>query len=155
MYWNNKYNDAAALKNGDVDPLELPTIISVMSNQRCAKVPISDIEAIEQEGRKLHLVTGYDDFICYERIDKVAPLLLNRNFYRPMKSLIINFDRVKEVDTEEVLFVSGQSMTMGKNNLTKLRMAYKRFLKKYPPFIDCDGESNVALVAEKEIIFPE
>lgn len=105
-----------------------------MSNKRCAKVPIKDIEAIEQEGRKLHIITGNDEFVCYEKIDRVAPLLLNKNFYRPMKSLIVNFDKVKEVTSQEVSFYSGQSISMGKNNLCKLRGAYKRFLKNYPPF---------------------
>lgn len=137
MYWNNRVTGTEInrhnAENGQNRVMEFDAI-SIMSSKRCAKVPIKDIEAIEQEGRKLHIITGDDDFTCYEKIDRIAPLLLNKNFFRPMKSLIVNFDNVKEVSGQEVEFISGQSISMGKNNLTKLRMAYKRFLKNYPPF---------------------
>lgn len=147
MYWNNRIGAFGGYRAHGHDGMKKPDAISIMSNTRCAKVPIDDIEAIEQEGRRLHIITGMDDYICYERIDKVAPLLINRNFYRAMKSIIVNFDRVKEVTSQEVIFVSGQSMAMGKNNLSKLRKAYRSFLQS-------EGEySNTVLyqaVAEKK-----
>ncbi len=129
MYWNNRIGAFGGYRAHGHDGMKKPDAISIMSNTRCAKVPIDDIEAIEQDGRRLHIITGMDDYICYERIDKVAPLLINRNFYRAMNSIIVNFDRVKEVTSQEVLFVSGQSMAMGKNNLSKLRKAYRSFLQ--------------------------
>lgn len=144
MYWNYKYNDVEMMRNGNVRREDLPDTICIMNNTRCAKVNIDDIEAVEQEGRKLHIITGSDDFICYEKIDKLAPLLLNRSFFRPMKSLILNLERVKEVTVHEVMFVSGQSMTMGKNNMLKLRRAYRNYILRYPPFTEIEHLDHVA-----------
>lgn len=114
----------------------LPEYISIVSASRCAKIKIDDIEIIEQEGRKIHIVTAERDYAYYERMNSVALMLVGRSFYRVMKGLIINFDQVREVKGYYVSFYSGQIVTMGKNSMSKTKQAYKRYLLKYPPFTD-------------------
>lgn len=125
--------------------------ISIMSNTRYARVPIKDIELIEQESRRLHIITGDDEYICYERIERLSRLLGEGNFYKAMKSIIVNFDRVKEVTGQEVVFVSGRKLCMGKNNLMKLRKAFKYYLLQYPPF----GSIQVARVSDRTADYGE
>jgi hypothetical protein len=113
---------------------ELPEFISVISSNQCARVRIDDIEMIEQEGRRIHVVTAENDYTFYESMKKIAESLADRAFYRPMKGMIINLDHVKNIKGFYVNFYSGQSISMGKNSISRMRSAYKRYLLKYPPY---------------------
>ncbi len=112
----------------------LPEYISVISSTQCARIRIDDIEILEQEGRKLHIITAARDYSFYENMNSVVMSLADRAFYRPMKGLIINFDHVMDIKGNEISFYSGQCVTMGKNSIGKTRKAFKRYLMKYPPY---------------------
>ena len=116
----------------------LPEYISIISASQCARIKIDDIEIIEQEGRKIHIVTAERDYAVYESINTIIMSLGNRAFYRPMKGLIINLDHVKDITGYYVNFYSGQSVTMGRNSIGKTRQAYKRYLLRYPPYTMCE-----------------
>ena len=112
----------------------LPEYISIISSNNCAKIRIDDIEIIEQDGRKLHLITAGKDYTFYGSLSSIAEFLAERAFYRPIKSMIINFDHVKDISGYCVNFNSGQSLAMGKNALASTKRAYKRYLLRYPPY---------------------
>lgn len=111
-----------------------PEYISVISNAQCARIRINDIECIEQDGRKLHIVTAEKDYSFYENINTLIESLADRAFYRAMKGLIINLDQIKEIQGNCITFYSGQCVTMGKNSVSKLRQEYRRFLTRFPPY---------------------
>ncbi|MBR0307504.1 MAG: LytTR family transcriptional regulator [Mogibacterium sp.] len=112
----------------------LPEYISVISSSSCAKIRIDDIEIIEQDGRKLHVITAGRDYTFYGMLNTVAETLAERAFFRPIKSVIINLDHVKDISGYSVNFNSGQSLAMGKNALAVTKKAYKRYLQRYPPY---------------------
>lgn len=114
--------------------LSLPDYISVISVNSCAKIKIDEIELIEQDGRKLHVVTADKDYSFYGGMNTIAEILAERAFFRPMKKMIINFDHVRDISGYYVNFSSGQSVAMGKNALSLTKRAYKRYLLKYPPY---------------------
>ena len=113
---------------------EVSEFISVISSNQCARIRIDDIELIEQEGRRVHVVTPEKDYTFYESMAAIVKLLANRGFYRPMKGMIINLDHVKDISGFYVNFYSGQSISMGKNSIGRMRQAYKRYLLRYPPY---------------------
>ena len=53
----------------------LPEYISVISASNCAKIRIDDIEVIEQDGRKLHVVTSGKDYSFYGGLNTIAESL--------------------------------------------------------------------------------
>jgi len=112
----------------------LPEFISVISASSCAKIRIDDIEVIEQDGRKLHVVTSGKDYSFYGGLNTIAESLAERAFYRPIKKMIINFDHVKDISGYYINFNSGQSIAMGRNALATTKKAYKRHLLRYPPY---------------------
>ena len=112
----------------------LPEYISVISANKCAKIKIDDIEVIEQEGRKVHVITAAKDFSFYGGLNTIAGSLAERAFYRPIKRLIINLDHVSDISSYSVNFHSGQSVALGKNALLSTKRAYKRYLLRYPPY---------------------
>lgn len=116
-------------------PKEVPIeFISVIGASQCARIRINDIEMIEQEGRRLHIITAEKDYAFYGTLNSIAVALADRAFYRIMKSMIINFDHVRDISGISINFNSGQSITLGRNALNKTRKAYKRYLMKYPPY---------------------
>lgn len=119
------------LHSGQEVPLEF---ISVIGASQCARIRINDIEMIEQEGRRLHIITAERDYAFYGSLNSIAVALADRAFYRIMKSMIINFDHVRDISGISINFNSGQSITLGRNALNKTRKAYKRYLMKYPPY---------------------
>lgn len=121
--------------------------VSIITNKICTRVRIDDIEMIEREGRRIHILTGQDEFICYEKIETLAPLLVNRAFFRAKSGLIVNFRLVNRLADQEIVFMSGRTCVIGRNNYIKTRAAYKRYLLGYPPFVD---EFSCAQVAEKQ-----
>ena len=112
----------------------LPEYISVISTNNCAKIKIDDIEVLEQDGRKVHVITAAKDYTFYGGLNTIAESLAERAFYRPLKSIIINLDHVSSISSYCVNFSSGQSITLGKNALLGTRRAYKRYLLRYPPY---------------------
>lgn len=130
----------------------LPEFISVISASMCARIRIDDIEVIEQEGRKLHVITAEREYCFYESISEIVMTLGGRAFYRPIKGLIINFDHIREITGNTISFHSGQCVTMGKNSITRTRAAYKKYLLKYPPYSLWDRSEHLAAsVAEKPL----
>ena len=116
-------------------PKEAPLeFISVIGASQCARIRINDIEMIEQEGRRLHIITAEKDYAFYGSLNSIAVALADRAFYRIMKRMIINFAHVRDISGISINFNSGQSITLGRNALNKTRKAYKRYLMKYPPY---------------------
>ena len=131
----------------------MPEYISVISASQCAKIRIDDIEAVEQEGRKLHVITADHEYCFYENMRDFVVLLADRAFYRPIRGLIINFDHVREIRGNTIRFNSGQVVTMGKNSITRARSAYKKYLINYPPYSLWDSPMQAAdRVAESAAI---
>ena len=112
----------------------LPEYISVISANKCAKIRIDDIEVIEQEGRKVHVITAAKDFSFYGGLNTIANSLAERAFYRPIKRLIINLDHISDISNYSINFTSGQSVALGKNALLSTKRAYKKYLLRYPPY---------------------
>lgn len=112
----------------------LPEYISVISASNCAKIRIDEIEVIEQDGRKLHVVTSGKDYSFYGGMNTIAETLAERAFFRPIKKMIINLDHIRDISGFYVNFNSGQSIAMGRNALANTKKAYKRYLLRYPPY---------------------
>ena len=112
----------------------LPEYISVISANKCVKIKIDDIEVIEQDGRKVHVITAAKDYSFYGGINTIAGSLAERAFYRPIKRLIINLDHVSDISSYSINFNSGQTVALGKNALLSTKRAYKKYLLRYPPY---------------------
>ncbi len=123
--------DAIMSTNTTTRPLN-DTIINIITGSRITRVRVSDIEVVEQEGRKLHIMTANEDYPCYAHIDSIKDQLLEEiGFFQPMKKIIINFSRIKEIADGEIIFMSGSSLCMGRNAFTDTRRAFKEYIMSY------------------------
>lgn len=128
------------------------SFISIVTKSKVARMPIAEIEWVEQSGRKLLIYTSYGEFESYEKIESIAPLLVEMGFYRPMKSMIINFDKVIQMGDGEITFSSGKSVCMGRNNYSSARKAFRSYVMQYPPFAEWAPRSILAEKVEKTVL---
>lgn len=48
--------------------------------------------------------------------------------------MYISFDAVNKVEDRELSFFCGKTCTFGRNNFIKMRQAYKKYLRSFPPY---------------------
>ena len=133
----------------------LPEYISIISPNNYARVKIEDIETVEQDGRKIYLNTTDKKYMFYGTINTLAEHLAERAFFRPLKSIIINLDHVREINGYSVIFSSGSTVVLGKNAMQETKRAFKRYLKRYPPYTVWEPMLTEASAVAEEIVVPE
>lgn len=112
--------------------------ISIITGTTCAKINIEDIEFIDRDGKIIYIYTNGYIYKCYEKIETFVEPLKGYSFYRALVGLIINFDKVVRMDKYDIKFESGRKITIGRNNHSRVRKAYKHYLQKYPPYVTVD-----------------
>lgn len=101
----------------------------VVSNEKIvAQVKIKDILWIERNLRKIRIVTTQETYEYYERIENVQPLL-DQRFYPCLRGCYINFDQVKSMQEQKIIFDERNIFYLGRANFIKTRQAFKNYLK--------------------------
>ena len=103
--------------------------IPVITKQYSCKVNIEYIVYIQQQQRKLAIVTDDETFVYYEKMDNVVELLDGR-FFRSMKKLVINLEKILMVKEQKVRFQNGTDIYLGRENYIKTKQRYAAYLKK-------------------------
>lgn len=136
------------IKRGDNDS------IIIVSGNTFARIKFDDIEMIEQIGRKVKVCTENDEYVFYDKMNDIASVLIGSTFYRAMKSLIVNFDKMVNIRNGVLIFESGRKFAIGRNNYLILKRSFKNYLMKYPPFSDCAtfGKSYMPIVREESLL---
>lgn len=136
------------IKRGEKDS------IIIISGNTFARIKFNDIEMIEQIGRKIKLCTESEEYIFYDKMNDIASVLIGSTFYRAMKSLIVNFDKMVNIRDGVLLFESGRKFAIGRNNYLILKRSFKNYLMKYPPYSDCEtfGKHYIPQASEENIL---
>lgn len=114
--------------------------LPVMTSEEYTRINVSTIQFVEQRGRKIHIITTANkEYVFYGNLEDIAEMLVGANFYRALKGLIVNFELVKSISRVEIMFVSGINYGVGRNNMIRIRKAYKNYVMGYAPF----GESLI------------
>ena len=102
--------------------------VPVITKQYSRKVNIKDIVYIQQQQRRLAIVTDDEILLCYERIENIIDNLDDR-FYRVMKKLMVNMDKVLMAKDQHLTFENGMSIYLGKENFVKAKQKFARHLR--------------------------
>ena len=108
--------------------------ISVINSKTCAQINVSDIEMIEQIGRRVHVITDNGESYYYGKIRNLDTAL-DDEFYHALNGCIVNFRKVKKMEAQLIYLESGLVYEIGRNNFIKTKQAYKEYLHKFPPFL--------------------
>ena len=102
--------------------------ITISTGRRTTKVNLSDVLYIERNLRKVRIVTDQDEIEYYQRLENLIPLLDSR-FFPCLKGCYINFDRVKSMEEQQIIFDCGKRFYLGRTNFIRTRKAYKKYWK--------------------------
>ena len=126
--------------------------IPMITNGKFVSIDVDTIQFIEQKGRKMYIVTDDNTMhIVIGRLEELAKYLQGKAFYRPMKSLVVNMDKIIAVSKISIHFYSGVTYGLGRNNLLKIRKAYKNYIFGYAPFGDDYSETYSRIAEENEV----
>lgn len=102
--------------------------ILIISGAEAARVSADDIILVEQEGRKLHIVTSCREYRYYEKMSNLETALDGR-FYPCLKGCYVNLEHIVSMREPEIRFDNGYVFCLGRTNFIKLKQRYKLFLK--------------------------
>jgi len=102
--------------------------IPVITKKYSCKVGIEDIVYIQQQQKKLAIVTDDETYSYYEKMENVLDYL-DRRFFRIMKRLVVNMDKILMVKEQQIHFQNGDDIYLGKDNYVKAKQKYTAYLR--------------------------
>lgn len=103
--------------------------IPVQVKNDYSKVFIGDVNYILRQGRKIRVSTTKRIMEYYANITDIR-LRLDRRFYKCHSGLYVNLEQIRHTECQEIQFFSGDSITIGLNNIRHTKRAYKSHLEK-------------------------
>ena len=93
----------------------------------CCRIKLSDILYIEQEGRRVNIVTEDCVNHIYGRTEDFVRYL-DQRFYPCLKGTYLNFDNVDSIRGQKVQFTGNTCYYLGRNNSIKTRPAFAMYI---------------------------
>lgn len=84
---------------------------------------------LERNGRALNIVTRFERIECYDKIEKILPLM-GEPFYLCLKGLYVNFDNIVTVFQGGIIFETGEIKYVGMTNYQKMVKDFRRYIRK-------------------------
>lgn len=102
--------------------------IPVITKKYSCKVDVDDIIYIQQQQKKLMIVTDDEVYSYYEKMENVLEHL-DQRFFRIMKRLVVNMDKILLVKEQQIHFQNGDDIYLGKENYIKAKQRYTAHLR--------------------------
>lgn len=101
--------------------------IVVSNGQVVAKVRVKDVLYIERYLRKIRIVTSKEIYEYYDRLENIQPFL-DARFYPCLEGCYVNFEQVKAMGGQKIIFENDMVFYLGRANFVKSRQAFKKYL---------------------------
>lgn len=102
--------------------------IPVITKHYSCRVDLDDIIYIQQQQKKLAIVTDDEIYSYYEKIENVLDYL-DKRFFRVMKKLVVNLDKISMVKEQQVHFKNGSDIYLGKDNYVRTKQKYTAYIR--------------------------
>lgn len=101
--------------------------IPVCNRREVCKVYVKDILYLEQQLRKIRIVTREREHSQYGKVELFSEYL-GDSFFQCRKGLIINLDRVVAMREQTISFENDRILTLGRDNFTAAKQRFSRHL---------------------------
>ena len=108
---------------------EMNNYIPVITRGCSRKISLDEILYLEQRQRRLAVVTEKETYLFYERLDNLEKLLDDR-FYRTLKKLSVNIEKITIAEAQKLTFVNGKTIHLGRESYIRTKQIYNAYLKK-------------------------
>ena len=104
--------------------------IPVISRPVSGRIRVSDLNMVRRDARRIgyYIEAQEEPFWVYDKIDHVSQYLDDR-FYRCTQGCYVNFDNVRSMRDQKVLFTDGCELYVGRNNFVRMRQCFNRYLR--------------------------
>lgn len=104
--------------------------IPLINQKECCKIWLNDILYLENEGRKIHIVTTKGTYCKYAKLSELEPYFRGETrFFSAMKRLIINFDHVRAMKNQVIYFNNGTEYSLGRANYLRTKQKFVGYLR--------------------------
>lgn len=100
--------------------------ILIKTQSYIEKLPTEEVISVQRDGRRIHIAADNKEYVYYEKMDNVSPHLDER-FYRCHGGCYINFDKVRLMEDQEIMFYNGQTLFLGRTNFIKTKQHFYRY----------------------------
>ena len=91
--------------------------IPIVNRKECCKVWLDDVVYIENEGRRVKIVTDLSPYFDSDE-----------RFYPCMKGMVVNFDRVSSMKDQIIYFRNGMQYMLGRTNYLKTKQTFVNYM---------------------------
>lgn len=118
--------------HSEIQEMKVKDYIPIITKKYSCKINTDDILYIEQQQRKLTLVTEQGSYSFYERMDNIIGFLDDR-FFRTMKHLTVNLEKILMAREQRIVFQNGETIYLGKENYIRTKQRYVAYLRRLTP----------------------
>ena len=103
--------------------------IPIVNRKECCKVWLDDVVYIENESRRVKIVTDEKEFYLYAKVSDLSPYFdSDERFYPCMKGMVVNFDRVSSMKDQIIYFRNGMQYMLGRTNYLKTKQTFVNYM---------------------------
>lgn len=99
-------------------------IVSIRSKGQTQRLKLSSIKYIENAGRKIVFYTDLGDFEAYMKFEDILPILSD-SFFQSHRSYIVNMDKLKSINSGDIILYSGERIPVARSHQKMLKEALK------------------------------
>lgn len=103
-------------------------LITIDLYGRKTSIKISDIVYIESIGHEISIITEDDSYTYRSSLKEISKLIDSKDFCRIQKSIIINFNFVKEIIKNDIFLKNGNIFTISRHYKKDVMQNYKEYL---------------------------
>ena len=103
--------------------------LPIITRKCSTRAKVDDLIMIERTGRKIS-VTADGNKWTYNGNIQDAWMYLDKRFYNCLRGCIINFEKVEIMKDNQIIFVNGLRITIGRDNFNRTRQAYNAYLRR-------------------------
>ena len=107
--------------------------LPVVNRKDCCKVWLDDVVYIENEGRRLKIVTDEKEFYIYAKLSDLEKYFSGEPcFFSAMKRLVVHFDHVSSMKNQVICFSNGTEYPLGRVNYLKTKQTFVNYMHASP-----------------------
>ena len=100
--------------------------LTVTSDRQTIVIPIHKLLYIESVNKIQRIVTADREYKVYSSIDYFARQLLEKGFYRPHRSYLVNLDAVTRVEKHDAVMMNGDRIPITRSQVEEIKKQLER-----------------------------
>jgi DNA-binding LytR/AlgR family response regulator len=107
---------------------DYPLLIN--AGRETVSIQAHSVVFLEADKKKCYINLSEKRFLCSMSISSVARLMPKNTFYRVHKGFIVNFNHIRNYDSEYIYFTNGQRVPVSRKYFSVFRDSFRSYVKR-------------------------